>query len=508
MGVARKRSRALAVEEEKQEKGRRGRKGVKKPKDEVEEVKEEEVGEINYEERRKLNIARNQEILSSLMIQKEHSALQVLKTQEGPRRFEKKQRSAPGESLPLRRSTRGKPQEGSSSSEHKAAEPPAETTEPKSVEEIDIRQVDNCLAASVTSDDLAAFHERVRHGGDVRRVSHSDGRSHHKRLKSLALSGEEAVSPLHPPARVKVVKERIFSLAFHPGEKALVVAGDKWGQIGFLDVGSDTAASSWSERVFVFRPHIRPVSSLLHSADGTRMWSCSYDGTVRCLNYDRGSFVCVFDSDVLLTDLSMSCDQKTMLCSTSDGDLFLLDPSGCKSKEPLSVLDVHERKVSSVHFHPSDPHLFVTASNDQTVRLWDQRKIVRSKPLSSLGHTLGVTSAFFSPCGSGKVVTTCNDNYIRIWDTKRGDQVVKVKHNNETGRYITNFRALWDPKSSDTIVVGSMNKNLDIIAADGAYVASISDERCTAIPAVNAVHPSLDLIASGNGSGYVNIWHC
>ena len=239
------------------------------------------------------------------------------------------------------------------------------------------------------------------------------------------------------------------------------------------------------------------------------MWSCSYDGSVRCLDYNKGCFSCIFDSDeVMFTDLSMSCDGRTLLAATNDGDLFLLDPAGSRSREPLSVLDVHERKVSSVHFYPTDPNLFVTASNDQSVRLWDQRKVVRSKPLGSLSHGLGVTSAFFAPCGSGKVVTTCNDNYIRIWDSKKEDKVVKVKHNNETGRYITNFRALWDPKSSDTIVVGNMNKNLDIIAADGSYVASISDDNCTAIPAVNAIHCSLDLIASGNGSGYVNVWHC
>ena len=56
-----------------------------------------------------------------------------------------------------------------------------------------------------------------------------------------------------PPARIHahshththththtVVKERIFSMAFHPSAVSpLVVAGDKWGQIGFLDLRPD-----------------------------------------------------------------------------------------------------------------------------------------------------------------------------------------------------------------------------------------------------------------------------
>ena len=37
----------------------------------------------------------------------------------------------------------------------------------------------------------------------------------------------------------KVVPNRIFSVAIHPSEsKVLVVAGDKWGKIGFWDVVS------------------------------------------------------------------------------------------------------------------------------------------------------------------------------------------------------------------------------------------------------------------------------
>lgn len=37
----------------------------------------------------------------------------------------------------------------------------------------------------------------------------------------------------------KVVPDRIFSLAIHPTEdKMLVMAGDKWGKLGFWDVVS------------------------------------------------------------------------------------------------------------------------------------------------------------------------------------------------------------------------------------------------------------------------------
>ena len=150
--------------------------------------------------------------------------------------------------------------------------------------------------------------------------------------------------------------------------------------------------------------------------------------------------------------------------------------------------------------------------------------------------------------------------------------MVQVKHNNNTGRYITNFRAVWVPQASAVLIgsppppptplssffiaaqsvlrgvsacttcaggrrkadnlhgasahaastlasvtlasshvlhtpcTGNMNKKVDILDRKGKELASLAHEQCSAIPAVNVAHPSRALVASGNGSGYVNVW--
>jgi WD40 repeat protein len=138
--------------------------------------------------------------------------------------------------------------------------------------------------------------------------------------------------------------------------------------------------------------------------------------------------------------------------------------------------------------------------------MWDVRKTVRSKPLALLSHTLAVTSAYFAPALPHTVVTTCNDNLLRFWNPQATDShLVQVKHNNNTGRYITNFRAVWDPNSS-VVLIGNMNKKLDVYDMNGNEIASVSHDLCSAIPAVNVAHATLALVASGNGSGYVNVW--
>jgi WD40 repeat protein len=54
----------------------------------------------------------------------------------------------------------------------------------------------------------------------------------------------------------------------------------------------------------------------------------------------------------------------------------------------------------------------LTASNDNTARLWDRH----GKPLATLaGHTGWVLSAVFAPDG-GRILTASRDNTARLWE--------------------------------------------------------------------------------------------
>ena len=449
----------------------------------------DESGLSEYEAARLRNIARNAEMLANIGIDAAVSSVRATQTQT--KAFAKPVKRAREPREPVRRSTRGKDSDGNPIAPMPVVEEVVEEHVAPSGP-VDMREEGAQFADSLKG--LAV--EKKAAAQKAKAVDYS----------SLTLGEDSQCSFARLAPRVKVVKERIFSMAFHPSPQVpLVVAGDKWGQIGFLDLrpGKD------DDRVFALLPHGRPVSALAHTGDGSKLFSSSYDGTVRCFDYEKGVFELLLQNeDEMYCHLALSCDVNKLYVAGNRGDLYVVDPRSNSLRRPPQELDLHDRKIATVDGHPSDPNVFVTASNDQTVKVWDVRKTVKSKPLHMLEHTLAVTGAYYAPAAPHLLVTTCNDNLVRFWTPagqgKEG-QVIKIKHNNNTGRYITNFRAVWDPKSN-TALIGNMNKKVDFLAADGKAVASISHDLCSAIPAVNVAHPHFALVASGNGSGYINVW--
>jgi len=130
-------------------------------------------------------------------------------------------------------------------------------------------------------------------------------------------------------------------------------------------------------------------------------------------------------------------------------------------------------------------------------------------------HTKAVSSAYFSPCGRN-ILTTCYDDYVRVFDaTKDSSAVTKIKHNNQTGRWVTNFKATWQVDGRQ-FVVGNMKRGLDVYdwnTTDRTYTHRnmFQNDFLTSIPAVNSFSPvpvsSEPVVASGNASGYVFVWY-
>lgn len=84
-----------------------------------------------------------------------------------------------------------------------------------------------------------------------------------------------------------------------------------------------------------------------------------------------------------------------------------------------------------------------------------------------------------------------------------------VRHNNQTGRWVTILKPKWQAAPRDNIqkfVIGNMNRFVDVFAADGEQLAQLDGEEITAVPAVAHFHPTMDWVAGGNSSGKLTLW--
>lgn len=333
---------------------------------------------------------------------------------------------------------------------------------------------------------------------------------------------------------VKVMKERIYSVAVHPDPtRVLVAAGGKFGELSFLDATEYSHPSGLEEKelpepkefrakVFAFRPHTGSISNLRYNpANSNQLISTSYDNIVRCMDITKGSFEELYnfgeDTGDVITGFDLDYSGNQFYMSDTDGIFRWTDR---RTPSIVKELRLHEKKIGGVSVCREGKYL-ATASNDGTVGLWDLRKLQTNSDSADLVpeaiHTMtfrrSVTSVFFNPQDSSKLLSTCYDDHVRVHYnlTHSADKHShsELSHNNQTGRWITNFKANWDPKSANYAVVGNMNRGIDIINAgdvNAEIVRNITSEYLTAQPAVNAFHPNLDVIASGNASGKIALW--
>eukprot|EP00897_Mesotaenium_endlicherianum_P009721 jgi/Mesen1/8778/ME000524S08064 len=333
----------------------------------------------------------------------------------------------------------------------------------------------------------------------------------------------------------KVVKGRIHTLAFLPTrDKVLVAAGDKEGQVGLWDVDAESNGPGGGDGVFAFQPHTRPVSGLaVPWQDCTKVYSASYDGTVRVLDVEAASFAEVLSDEA--RTFSALCVHPgspwTLHLADDDGSMSTLDARAAppSSSSPLrqqqQLHQLHARKVSTVQCHPQREWLVLTSSTDTAVSLWDVRRMTAGRdgmavPYATRPGSRGVNSAYFSP-GGDRIASTSYDNYVKIWDglldlSEEDDVPHKKKrempsprlipHNNNTGRWVSSFRAVW-AWDNKHVFIGSMARALDIFDTETLKLKhALTSEFQTTIPARLGVHPCLPIVAGGNASGKVFVW--
>merc|ERR1711997_1150674 len=333
-------------------------------------------------------------------------------------------------------------------------------------------------------------------------------------LKKLKITEEQVA---------KVVPDRIFSLAIHPTEtKLLVAAGGKWGALGFWDVQDN---ESKSHGVQVIKHHSRPINCMTYDTfDSSKLISTSYDGTCRIFDINEKKSSVIYgipEDDASYTTYHAQVDRDCFLVTLGKSGIVGLIDRRVSHLKPASNFKVYEKcspKVVSVN--PTKTNLFLTPSNKGNCGIYDMRKGGKSSlmaPLTELiGHSKAISSAFFSPKTGSKVVTVAYDNKLRLYDTSDENLTAKIlkpcksiSHNNQTGRWLTTFKAEWHPKRDDVFFVGSMNqpRQIDVYSDQGDHFPmGDRGEYLASVCSIVKCHPTQDIVVGGNSSGRVHVF--
>ncbi|KAJ0368158.1 hypothetical protein COL154_002910 [Colletotrichum chrysophilum] len=207
-----------------------------------------------------------------------------------------------------------------------------------------------------------------------------------------------------------------------------------------------------------------------------------------------------------------------MYFSTLQGGVGRVDIRTPKTAETFSLSD---NKIGGFSLNPREPHLLATASLDRTMKIWDMRKIKGKgdmrypQMLYEHDSRLSVSHAAWS--SGGHIATSSYDDTIKIydfadkqkWDKKGMEPTHQVRHNNQTGRWVTILKPQWQKRPKDGIqkfTIGNMNRFVDVFAANGEQLAQLGGDGISAVPAVAQFHPTMDWVAGGTASGKLCLW--
>ena len=446
--------------------------------------------------------------------------------------------------------------------------------------------------------------------------------------RSRSTAAAFASSTLAQRDVVKVVRDGCVHLAWHPSaSSAILASADKKGAVSLFDadwaalnssVNEDEEAGADEAGVLEFAPHHSYISGLKW-AGGGRLFTASYDGSVRVLDPSfaappapgrsnlgtaggdvegekernrRAALGGVFAPAILHAEAEWSAfdcsdDGRLGIVADKGGEALLFDPrAGAASAVSASVaadasaaraaaaaapeatndapsrpttappprptsalpkcvvaaFSLHEKKINTLSLDCSGGgNLFAASASDGSIQVFDLRKLVgnassssssspssakircdlgadsakrarAAKPLMAGGHAQSCQSAFFAPDGSGRLVSTSRDNSVKIWST-RADAgtaltrpLVSIRHDNNTGRWIMPFRAVFTPRG-DGVVLGGMKRSVDVYsAADGRQLAALRSDLMTAIGSRIAMHAERPVLAAATASGRANVW--
>ena len=284
------------------------------------------------------------------------------------------------------------------------------------------------------------------------------------------------------PRDITITPERIYYIGMHPSPtKPLVFAGDKVGNLGIWDVfGSIEEEGKELPLVTSYKMHSRTISQFLFSpTDATKLYTSSYDTTIRVLDLPTGVATEVYfppddtDTDALLSSVQIQANGNILLFANFHGQVGKLDLREPVKNRKTIMYTLHEKKIGGLSIFPSMEEIIATSSLDRTMKIWDLRKISAETPVlcGEYEASKSISSSEFNR--QGDIVATSYDDTLSVFNgvIASNSPVGKdlgtlapsdrILHNNQTGRYVSVFKARWQERPEngfEKFCVGNMRR--------------------------------------------------
>jgi len=180
----------------------------------------------------------------------------------------------------------------------------------------------------------------------------------------------------------------------------------------------------------------------------------------------------------------------------------------------------HAKSVNAAYASP-DGQYVLSVSQDNTIRCWGVQEAVEEMAGDYEANASSSSSSSSSGTAGRKSPVKS-----KAASSGRGQTILfsSKAHDNHTGRWLSTFRPLWDPKAPHSFFLGSMSKprcleSFNVTSSgsgsgssSGSGGISISSALCllseplASVVSRNAVHPTLNIVAAGNSSGRVHVF--
>ncbi len=191
-------------------------------------------------------------------------------------------------------------------------------------------------------------------------------------------------------------------------------------------------------------------------------------------------------------DLAMLLGYEAIKRDANESSIKVLSDAVAQTVNLRATLIGHSGPVNIAMFSP-DGNYIVTASADNTARLWDNT----GQLLTILsGHTAEVSGVVFSP-DSKLIVTASADKTARLWDIQGKHLGTLSDHTNIVSR------VAFSP-DGELILTGSYDGNTHIWERSGKYITTLRGH--TSIVTSCEFSPNGEFIPTASYDGTVRLW--